>query len=110
MECQSLFSWKNKKNIISLSFAIFVQRVMKVKGGGLLLYMCLLSPTRAQETEICQSVPSFSVTFMETAQGFSVAFTEFAQRMILVHLFSMKIVEKFLYCNFQMQMLLFLLT
>ena len=32
MKCQILFSWKNKKNI-NLSFAEFVQTVVKVKQG-----------------------------------------------------------------------------
>ena len=31
MKCQSLFSGKNKKNIINLSSAEFAQRVVKVK-------------------------------------------------------------------------------
>ena len=30
MKCQSAFSWKNKKNIIKLSSAEFVQSVVKV--------------------------------------------------------------------------------
>ena len=31
MQCQSLFSGKNKKNIINLSSAEFAQRMVKVK-------------------------------------------------------------------------------
>ena len=32
MKCQSLFSWKNKKNITILSSAELAQRVVKVNG------------------------------------------------------------------------------
>ena len=33
MKCQILFSGKNKKNIINLSSAEYVQRVVKIKGS-----------------------------------------------------------------------------
>ena len=38
MKCQNLFSWKNKK-YISLSSAEFVQRVVKFKYAGQLVYI-----------------------------------------------------------------------
>ena len=31
MMCQTLFSWKNKKNVIILSSGEFAQRVVKIK-------------------------------------------------------------------------------
>ena len=40
MKCQSLFSWKNKKNIINLSSAEYAQGVVKVLGLTGLSKLC----------------------------------------------------------------------
>ena len=43
MQCQILFSGKNKKNIINLSSAELAQRVVKVKKQGVAMYAAIVN-------------------------------------------------------------------
>ena len=78
MKCQNLFSWKNKKNIISLLSAKFAQRVVKIKldnGRTCQILNCLQGTAARKEVNHVLDVFHRSVlynnlqNFLKTAKG-----------------------------------------